>query len=108
MKITTYLRIAQGGRRGYKVSASSTPVYEPLMSSAYNKRFLPTVFFAVNFDIPEVLFKQAEQVIGTIDVQTKQATVNSAILLPALRETLKKLESDRPKRIMKHLLNGEI
>lgn len=85
MKITTYIRVAQGGKKGFRVDASNTPNPQPLkIAGGYNRpdEFLPTVSFAVNFDIPEELFNQAETIIGEINIGLKQALVTNEITIP--------------------------
>ena len=83
MKYPIYLRVAKtGSRKGYKVSASSLPNNEPLNSGSYNTTWFPTVMFAVNIDIPDELFNQAERVIAELNVSLKEARVSSEIVLP--------------------------
>lgn len=84
MKYPIYLRIAKTGtRKGYKVSAASTPNNEPLNSGSYNTTWFPTVMFAVNIDIPDELFEQAERVIAELNVGMEEAQISSEIVLPA-------------------------
>jgi len=86
MNTRIYLRIAKtGNRRGYKVAASTTPNYAPLEGNKgwnTNCKSYPTVAFAVDFNIPDELFKQAERVLGEINITTKQARVATEIIVP--------------------------
>lgn len=68
MKIKAYLRVAKNprGRRPYRVTASQQPNHQPLENSVGDP--LPTLSFAVVFDVPENAFKQAEQVIAEITI----------------------------------------
>lgn len=68
MKVKAYMRIAKhvGGRKGYAINATRNPSYRPLEGTRGD--VLPTVMFAVEFDIPDKAFKQAEQVIAEITI----------------------------------------
>lgn len=66
-KVKTYLRIA-ANKRGYTVSATTRPNYDPIVTSGYDGRTLPTVAFAIELNIPDELFAQAEKVVASIDV----------------------------------------
>ena len=91
MKTRIYLRVAKvNNRRGYKVDASTTPNYEPLKTANYRSvEFHPTVSFAVDFDIPDGLFKRAEEVIGEINVGMAGAQVNAEVLVPDILKLIK-------------------
>ncbi len=80
MKTRIYLRVAKNGNK-QKVEASIRPTDQPLHKPAYRgeKEFLPTVGFAVDFDIPDVLFSKASIVVAEINLSTKEAKVLSAI-----------------------------
>ena len=60
MKARIYLRIAKGGRKGFKVSASENPEFEPLKSSG---RYLPTVNFALDIDVADKEFSAARNLL---------------------------------------------
>lgn len=83
MKARAYVRIAKGvggGRRGYKFAVSSGPNHEPLTNS--HKAALPTVAFALDLDIPDELFKQAEKVVAEINITAKQAKIAAEVRVP--------------------------
>lgn len=85
-KIRAYFRVGRG-RRGYKISASTRPNYEPIKNVSYNSySFLPTVSFAVDFDMPDELFKQAEKVIGEINIALNKAEVAAEVQVPELKK----------------------
>jgi hypothetical protein len=86
MKYKVYLKIANGGRAGYKVHASTSPDYLPLSNSQYNPTFYPTVAFAVDFNIPDELFKSAERLVAQINIASKEAEIAGDILIPKLGE----------------------
>lgn len=68
MKATLYLRLAKhprGRDASYKVAAGVKPSREPLWAG---DQPLPTVAFAVKFDIPDAAFNQAERVIAEIAI----------------------------------------
>lgn len=91
MKARIYLRVSRGGRKGIRVAASAEPQNEPLSSTgSYNKEFYPTVFFAVDFDLPDELFKVAERVVAEVNVGIKQAEVAGQIVLPEIKKLLAK------------------
>lgn len=70
------------GRKGYKVSASTTPNNEPLNSGSYNTEWFPTVAFAINVDLPDELFDKAATVIAELNISMKEAKVSGEILMP--------------------------
>lgn len=89
MKTKIYLRVAKGGRNGYRAEASAVPNYDPIKKqSAYNSHyeFLPTVAFAVEFDIPDEMFKQSERVIASVNVAMKDAKITGEMLVPMIKE----------------------
>ncbi|MCP6719718.1 MAG: hypothetical protein KJI72_00110 [Patescibacteria group bacterium] len=79
-KVRAYIRVGKSKRIDYKVSASPKPNYAPLESlRGMRKEFQPTVAFAVDFDIPDELFEQAEKLIGEVKVSADQATIAADI-----------------------------
>jgi len=67
MLVTVYMRMARNSRGGVKSECSShKPSYVPLTDSIGEP--LPTAFFALNLEVPDELFDQAEQVLGEISV----------------------------------------
>lgn len=87
-KIRIYLRIAKKRTPGYKISASSKVNHEPLYNVGYGgqKDFLPTVAFAVDFEVPDELFNKAASVIGEINIQMKNAEVAHEVVVPSLKK----------------------
>lgn len=82
MKLTVYLRVAEGPR-GPRVAASSTPNYVPLMtgSPGYSERSrpLPTAMFALSLDVPDEVLQHAEQVLAEIEVPADKAEVAAEV-----------------------------
>ena len=69
MKVTAYLRVAKNtanARKPFKVDASATPNHYPLAGSVGNS--LPTIAFAIELDVPDDAFTQAEKVIAEITI----------------------------------------
>lgn len=83
MKIRTYLRVAKNGYK-YKLDASTKHNEAPLFkNTGYSqKEYLPTVGFAVDFEIPDSMFSKASIVIAEINVQSKDVKILSAIPKP--------------------------
>lgn len=86
MKTKIYLRIAKNKKSGIAVSATTRPSHEPLHAQTYGKAAFPTVAFAVEFDIPDELFKQAEEVVAKINLRKKNGVVCGKISAPAASE----------------------
>lgn len=85
MKATVYLRIAKGGKKGFKVEASTTPNNTPILQKGgYNQAdvYLPTVSFGVDFDLDDKLFKQAETIVATINVAMKDGAIANELVVP--------------------------
>lgn len=79
MKYKIYLRIGRGNR-GYKVSASSHPINDPIKTQSYpQNKFIPTVSFAVIFDIPDELFRRAEKVVAELNIKEDEANISGEI-----------------------------
>lgn len=89
MKCRVYMRIADnsgGGRsdRPFKVSARVTPSDEPLYaerSTRFDRVALPTAKFALDLDVPDAVFRYAEQVLAEIEVpeDVAQAAVEISV-----------------------------
>lgn len=80
-KVRAYIRVAKKGYK-YTVAASSKSSEDPIFRPAqYNrpKEALPTVGFAVDFEIPDQLFSKASVVVASINIATKDATILSGI-----------------------------
>lgn len=81
MRIKIYIKVAKDGYKN-KVSGSTKSSDEPLSKAGkygQGKTFLPTVGFAVDFDIPEELFSRAQTTIASINVGTKEAKILSEL-----------------------------
>lgn len=83
MKTKIHLRIAKNKKGGLAVSATTRPSYEPLHTQNYGKAAFPTVAFAVEFDIPDALFKQADEVVAKINLEKKNGVVCGKIMAPS-------------------------
>ncbi len=80
MKIRTFLRVAKSGPGKFKVEASTKASEDPIFKPAQygrGKEALPTVGFAVDFEIPDQLFSKASVVVASINVATKDAAILS-------------------------------
>lgn len=85
MKATVYLRIAKGGKKGYKVEASLEPNYLPIIQKGgFNQSdvYLPTVSFGAVFNLDEAMFKQAETIVAEINVALKDGVIANEIVIP--------------------------
>jgi len=94
MKFKIYLKIGKGGRKGIKVAASTEPSYEPISFDSYKKKFLPTVSFAMVFDIPDELFTPAERVVAELNVAMKDAEIMGEILTPKIKELMEEYKGE--------------
>jgi hypothetical protein len=83
MKCRVYLRVAKTKKRsnspGYKVAATLKvkASHEPLNTDA---RFLPTAAFAVDLDIPDVMFERASEVLAELVIDPEDAAI--AVQIP--------------------------
>lgn len=85
MKTTVYLRIAKGGKKGFKVEASTAPNSTPIIQKGGYQQadvYLPTVSFGVDFDLDEKLFKQAETIVASINVALKDGVISNELIVP--------------------------
>lgn len=80
MKTIVYLRIAKT-KRGVKFDASEKPNQTPLK---VGRRFIPTVAFGVELDIPDEVFKGAGLLIGLLKLSTEEVKIASKIKIPKL------------------------
>ena len=72
MKIKAYIRIGKTKRK-YKVMASEKPNFEPIKDSGYSPiSFYPTIFFGIEFNLPDEAFEYAEKMIGEIDYRKSE------------------------------------
>jgi len=89
MKTTIYIRIAKNRKEQTSVAASKRPCFEPLRAlKGFNKyRAIPTIFFAINVDIPDAEFEKAGQLLELkinsfkqcVDVKEGECEVNHTI-----------------------------
>jgi len=93
MKVKACVRVAHGNRGGSrvpvtKVAVTQKPIHDALTYiDGLSSRPLPTVAFAVEFDIPDAMFKRAEQVIATMTIPEESATV-AAVVKPVEPSTV--------------------
>jgi hypothetical protein len=81
MKIKAHIRIGFDKKtRNYKLEATVNPSSTPIRRG--NGTDLPTVAFAVMFDVPDVMFRQAEQVIATMTIPESQARIVADVTEP--------------------------
>lgn len=83
MATKIYVRVGKavrGSSRGRTyVSASTTVNHEPLRNS---QGFVPTVAFAVEIEVPDHLFRNAEKVIASMKVTSSKADICAEIQAP--------------------------
>lgn len=99
MRVRVYLRIAKNGYK-YKVDAGMKENQMPLYLAEYRgeKKFLPTVAFAVDFVVDDSLFSNASRVIGEIDVKKQEASVLGALLVPAINKAINEAKKNPKKK----------
>lgn len=86
MKVRAYIRVAKNGYK-IKIAADAKENGQPLFVTAYpDKKFLPTVKFALDFVIPDELFSTASRVIGEIDITLKDAQIAAELPVPSSTE----------------------
>lgn len=66
MKVKAYIRVARSSHGKPRVTATQRPSSHPMTDTDGTP--LPTVAFAVQFDVPDVMFRQAEQLIATVEI----------------------------------------
>lgn len=88
MKVKAYIRVAHGKNTRNsrsavtKVAVTQKPTNDALtyVDSRLGRHVtMPTVAFAVEFDIPDAMFKRAEQVIATMTIPEESATVAAVV-----------------------------
>ncbi len=85
MKAAVYLRVAKTKKGDLKVEASDKPNFTPLRTGT---RFLPTVSFGVEFDIPDILFQGAGLMVGLIKLTTEEVKIATHIPIPKISKQL--------------------
>lgn len=83
MKVKTYLRVARGHGKQARVVANARPNPSPL--SDHMGVDLPTVAFAVVFEIPDEAFRAAERVLAEIEVPIESISLSAAVEAEAPR-----------------------
>lgn len=78
MKARAYLRVARDDRGRAKIVATVKPSDVPLTDS--RDRPLPTVYFGVDFEIPDAMFDRASDVIATVTVSEDQAHIAADVV----------------------------
>lgn len=82
MKQTIYVRVGKHPRGGKsKVMTGSKPSHHAVTDSSGNP--MPTVSFAMELDVPDELFSQAQKVVASIKVGAEDVTVPVALARPA-------------------------
>ena len=95
MKAKIYIKVAipsPKSRGGYRVHAGTKPDYTPIqVSTGYRGgvEFRPTVSFAIDLNIPDEMFKQAEQTVATINLEKKNGEITGEILMPEIIKFIK-------------------
>jgi hypothetical protein len=80
VKVRAHIRVGrntQSARRPYRVDASASPNQMPLVSSTGHT--LPTVTFAIDLNIPDELFEQAQRVIAEITIPPEAAQIAAEV-----------------------------
>jgi hypothetical protein len=77
MKVKAYLRVAKDRNGRSRVQANAKPSQAPLTRS--DGTILPTVSFAVELDVPDAMFRRAEQVIATLTIPESQAEIAAEV-----------------------------
>lgn len=78
MKQRIYMRVAKHPNGKAKVVAGVRPSNEPLSITAGH---LPTVAFAINVEIPDEAFRQAERVIAELTISEEAIDIASGTTL---------------------------
>lgn len=82
MEIIAYVRIGLT-RRGPTIEASTKPNHNPIRVGS---RAIPTVSFALRFDLPDEAFNRAEQILAAITVPYQSFRINADVELENLDE----------------------
>lgn len=77
MKVKACIRVGRDRQGRHRLVATSKPSHLPLTKSDGTE--LPTVAFAVEFDVPDAMFRQAEQAIATLVIPESQATIAAEV-----------------------------
>lgn len=71
MIVKAYIRVAEGGNGKPRILATTRYSPEPIKTQFGHA--LPTVAFAIEFDVPDALFEQAEEIIATVSIPEEAA-----------------------------------
>jgi hypothetical protein len=77
VKIKAHIRVAKDRNGRNKIAATVKPNPHPLTKA--DGTVLPTISFAVEFDVPDGMFRQAEQVIATLTIPESQAEIAAEV-----------------------------
>lgn len=81
MNLRAHLRVAKHPRGGKpKIAVSSKPNPAPLTDGNLNA--MPTIAFAIDLNIPDDMFVQAQRVVATIDVSADDVTIPVKLVQP--------------------------
>lgn len=83
MKVKAHIRVARDPKRrtaSPRIVATMRPMPGPLLG--HSGDVLPTVAFAVEFDIPDSMFKRAEEVIATVVIPEDQVEIAAEVRQP--------------------------
>ena len=81
MKTVIYLRVAKTSQGKVMVAANTRPSSAPLKHrKGYQEKLLPTVAFGMALEIPDVAFKQAEQVIAELSIDPEQLEIAANVV----------------------------
>ncbi len=80
MKTTVYLRVAKRSQpyRGSTMKFAASDFPNALLIES-GEEFLPTVAFALDLDIPEKMFRQAEQVIAELEIHEEDVEIAAEV-----------------------------
>lgn len=73
MKVKAHIRVARGSNGKAQLAATVKPSTSPLTMA--NGTPLPTIAFTVEFEVPDAMFRHAEQVIATLTIPESQAEI---------------------------------
>ena len=77
MKVKAHVRVGRDPRGKHKIAVTSRPNPFPLEKG--NGEVLPTVAFAVEFEVPDSAFREAERVLATVVIPEDRARVAAEV-----------------------------
>lgn len=78
MRTRVYLRVARDKRGKARVVATAKPSAMPLVSGTPGAA-LPTVAFAIDLNVPDVMFNQASRVVAELTVTETSADIAAEV-----------------------------